>query len=220
MKKFILSLIIILPIICIAQKDIPFANPSFEGKPMKGVMEFGMYSPLLKEWKDCGVYEFPLETPYDLHPNNYWEVSKSAQDGNTYVGLVVRDNESWESISQKLTHPVLKDVCYSFSYNASVSRNYWSPTREELDKEINYTTPCILSFFAGDEICSTKYYLGSSPLITNNGWMTFEISFSVPENCQFFYIGADYEFEDSKAYNGHVLIDNLSNLTVVPCEEK
>lgn len=37
-----------------------------------------------------------------MQPSGSWNVTRVAQDGETYVGMVVRENNTWEAISQKL----------------------------------------------------------------------------------------------------------------------
>ena len=75
---------------------IEFYNPSFEGAPRAGRAP--------SNWYDCGAYMHPGETPPDVHgrsvtpegkvigvPNNFFQVNTTAQDGNTFLGLVVRE---------------------------------------------------------------------------------------------------------------------------------
>ena len=42
------------------------------------------------------------ETPPDIHPGNYWSNTTPPSHGNTYLGMVVRDNETYEGIAQRL----------------------------------------------------------------------------------------------------------------------
>lgn len=76
---------------------IQLTNPSFEDVPR--------HSRVPRGWYDCG---FPGESAPDTQPDPTFQVNKAAADGETYLGLVVRDNDTWESISQKLTRPVEK----------------------------------------------------------------------------------------------------------------
>ena len=75
--------------------SIRLVNPSFEDVPKQSSPPLG--------WADCG---FTGESAPDVHPSNFWEVSKPAQNGKTYVGLVVRNNDTWERISQMLESPL------------------------------------------------------------------------------------------------------------------
>jgi hypothetical protein len=83
-------------------EPIRLANPSFEGSPGAG----GEAVKLPDGWYDCG---FPGESPPDVHPKEgggAFQVTKEAFHGKTYLGLVVRDNDTWEMVSQRLSAPV------------------------------------------------------------------------------------------------------------------
>ncbi|HZV43784.1 MAG TPA: hypothetical protein VFF90_04875, partial [Saprospiraceae bacterium] len=88
-----------------SQEIIKLQNPSFEDTPRRG----GEFSSPIKGWQDCGMTRFPGESPPDIHPvpATAWEVSKDPYDGATYLGMVTRDNDSWESISQALSSPIM-----------------------------------------------------------------------------------------------------------------
>ncbi|HJW29839.1 MAG TPA: hypothetical protein VJ508_11440, partial [Saprospiraceae bacterium] len=93
-----------------SQEVIKLDNPSFEDIPRAGTFS----TPAIKGWFDCGQANFPSETPPDIHPvaTPAWEVSKEAYDGATFLGMVTRDNDSWESLSQALSSPILGGTCY------------------------------------------------------------------------------------------------------------
>jgi hypothetical protein len=106
----------------LSQEIIHLQNPSFEDTPRRG----GEFSSPIKGWQDCGLSRFPGESPPDIHPvpATAWEVSKDAYDGNSYLGMVTRDNDSWESLSQALSSPILGGTCYSFTAFISKSERY------------------------------------------------------------------------------------------------
>lgn len=63
----------------LGQKSIKLENPSFEADlPSPGKVPSG--------WVNLGAAD---QTPPDIQPG-YFQVYMSAQDGNTYLGLVVR----------------------------------------------------------------------------------------------------------------------------------
>ena len=95
------------------QDTIYLKNPSFEDVPRKGTPG----APPIFMWKDCAAVEFPTESPPDIHPvyNNAWGVTMQPQNGDTYLGLVVRAAHSWESVGQKLNVPLKADSCYTLS---------------------------------------------------------------------------------------------------------
>ena len=109
-----------------SQDTIPLKNPSFEGVPQRGMHG----KPFIKMWNDCGLSQFPSDSPPDIHPviDNAWGVSMLAQDGETYLGLVVRANASWESVSQRLFIPLRAGVCYSLTAMLALSDIYESAT--------------------------------------------------------------------------------------------
>jgi len=74
---------------------IPLNNPSFEDTPSIGITP--------KCWLDCGM---PGETPPDIQPNQF-RVDKSPQHGNTYLGMVTRDSDTWEAVGQMLETPLV-----------------------------------------------------------------------------------------------------------------
>ncbi|MFT6335419.1 MAG: hypothetical protein ACJATI_002174 [Halioglobus sp.] len=130
---------------------IVLKNPSFEDTPRKGG-QFGE----IKDWFDCGLINFPNESAPDIHPMDFWSVHKEAFEGKTYIGFVVRDNDSWESVSQELTTengtmtPMLSGSCYKLSMAAAWSEKHMSGSRLKLkqkgDKKqtYNYTTPAVI----------------------------------------------------------------------------
>ena len=67
---------------------IKLLNPSFEDIPRNSRAPMG--------WTNCG---FPAETPPDVHPDpmNQFQVGMTPQNGSTYLGMVVRDNDTWEN---------------------------------------------------------------------------------------------------------------------------
>ncbi|MEO6130368.1 MAG: hypothetical protein ABIQ02_00875, partial [Saprospiraceae bacterium] len=104
-SRFIISFFLFCSLACalIAQEAVMLENPSFEDIPRAG----GQSTAPIKGWHDCGLTKFHGETPPDIHPvpTSAWEVSKPAYDGNTYLGMVVRYNDTYESLSQALSSP-------------------------------------------------------------------------------------------------------------------
>lgn len=78
-----------------SQEIIRLVNPSFEAEPAEGRLN----GPMPKGWIDCG---FPLQSTPDIHPvqNSLFGVDTPPRHGQSYLGLVVRENESWEMIGQ------------------------------------------------------------------------------------------------------------------------
>ena len=118
----IFHVIVALPLV--SQDTIHLKNPSFEDMPRVGVLG----SRYIDGWYDCRA-KFPQETPPDIHPvpKGGWGVTTPSFDGQTYLGMVIRYNDTYEGVSQKLSTPLTAGKCYSFSlfmaplYSTSIS---------------------------------------------------------------------------------------------------
>ena len=202
-----------------AQEVIKLQNPSFEDMPRKGVP--GM--PPIKGWHDCGLSKFPSESPPDIHPvvNNAWEVALEPYDGNTYLGLVTRANDTYESLSQALPSPIQGGVCYSFSAFLVRSNQYKSATSRtqqlgtnELE---NFVRPAVFMIWGGDFFCDKAELLGESPAVSNETWKKYTFLFHPQKTHKYITIEAFYKTPILEAYNGHVLVDGMSDIVPVDC---
>ncbi|MEP6795375.1 MAG: OmpA family protein [Saprospiraceae bacterium] len=198
-----------------AQEVIILQNPSFEDMPRAGTA----YTPAIKGWNDCGLSKFPGETPPDIHPvpSSAWEVSKPAYDGETYLGMVVRYNDTYESLSQALSSPVIGGTCYSFSAFLSKSDQYKSGTTRSNSVLENFIRPAVLQIWGGNSFCDKAELLGESPAIANSDWKLFKFLFHPQQNHKYITIEAFYKTPILEAYNGHVLVDGLSDIVPVEC---
>ncbi len=197
------------------QEVITLQNPSFEDMPRAGTA----YTPAIKGWNDCGLSKFPGETPPDIHPvpSSAWEVSKPAYDGETYLGMVVRFNDTYESLSQALSSPVIGGTCYSFSAFLSRSDQYKSLTQRSNSVLENFVRPAVLQIWGGNSFCDKAELLGESPAIANSDWKLFKFLFHPQQTHKYITIEAFYKTPILEAYNGHVLVDGLSDIVPVDC---
>lgn len=202
-----------------AQEIIKLQNPSFEDMPRKGVP--GM--PSIKGWHDCGLSKFPSESPPDIHPvvNNAWEVALEPYDGNTYLGMVTRANDTYESLSQALSTPIQGGICYTFSAFLVRSNQYKSATSKtqqlgsnELE---NFVRPAVFMIWGGDYFCDKAELLGESPAVSNETWKKYTFLFHPQKTHKFITIEAFYKTPILEAYNGHVLVDGMSDIVPVDC---
>lgn len=198
----------------VGQADpIYLENPSFEDFPKAGKPPTG--------WYDCG---FPNETPPDVQPSNspgltFFRVTKRAFDGNTYLGMVVRDNDSWESVAQRLKAPLEPGTCYEFSMHLCRSEIYVSQSRSTFE-EVNYTTPAKLRIWGGSGYCNKKELLAETSLIINTRWLQYNFKFEPKEKHSYIVFEAFYNTPTLFPYNGNVLIDNASPIVPVPCVDE
>lgn len=186
---------------------IQLTNPSFEDAPR--------HSHVPRGWYDCG---FPGESPPDTQPDPTFRVSKAAQDGETYVGLVVRDNDTWEAISQKLTRPLEKNKCYEFSLFLSRSESYVSVSRVTED-EANYVTPAKIRIWGGFDYCEKQYLLGETKLVINTRWIEYKMKLEPIANYTHIVIQAFYKTPTLFPYNGNILMDKASDMVMIPCDQ-
>lgn len=192
---------------------IKLTNPSFEGNPLEGGR---LNANLPKGWIDCG---FRGQTAPDVHPvlGGNFSVSKGASDGQTYMGMVVRDNDTWERISQKLSGLIEKGKCYTFTIDAARSETYFS--QSQLTHEpVNYVTPAKLRIYGGTEYCGREELLGETSLIRNTQWLEYSFRFEPTSNYNYIVLEAFYNTPTLYPYNGNILMDNASHLVVVPCD--
>jgi outer membrane protein OmpA-like peptidoglycan-associated protein len=195
--------------------EIYLNNPSFEDTPRKGVNTFLS----IRGWNDCGLIYFRNETPPDIHPHDFWEVTKSPSDGNTYLGMVVRDNESWEFVSQRLSEDVKAGVCYKFSIDLARSRRYVSATRKDDSILENFTQPAVLRIWGGNNSCSKNELIAESKPIANIDWRTYNFVLRPNKEYRYIILEAFYKTPVLIPYNGHILLDNGSSLIEIPCDE-
>ncbi len=205
---------------------IKLNNPSFEDTPRKGGV--------LKEiegWYDCGIDNFPEESAPDIHPGGYWGVDDKSYEGETYLGLVVRDNETWESVCQRLItgsgeiERIEEGNCYRLSMAVARSEKYLSGSRFALEnarpksQAYNYNTPVVVRIWGGNSFCNKKELLAKSEPVINSEWETIDLNFTPTIDCEFITIEAYYNIPVLVPYNGHVLIDNLSEIIQVACKD-
>jgi len=202
---------------------IQLTNPSFEGRPNAGGRS--MY---IAGWNDCGKFLFPGESAPDLQPG-FFLVDLAAQDGDTYLGMVVRDNDTHESVTQPLYKPLKANSCYAFSLYLATSENYSSPARrsgimvEEADAagvrldSISHTDPVILRIWGSVNQCNKAELLAETDKINNYSWEKFDFRFEPKEDYRYIILEAHYKPPVLFSPNGHLLIDNLSDIVEVPC---
>ena len=203
----------------LAQYDdiIELRNPSFEGIPHKGVPSDNNIG--IKGWYDCGELYFRNETPVDLHPIRAWEVELGASEGNTYLGMVVRDNDSWESVTQRLPKPLKGGKCYSFSIDMARSPFYVSNSRVTL-RIANYTEPAVLRIWGGNGVCTIREFLTESTEVKNKEWEPYEFEFRPKKDLNYLILEVFYKTPVKSPYNGHILVDNASPIQMVECSEE
>lgn len=196
-----------------AQEDfIELKNPSFEDNPRAG----GQSILGIRDWYDCGRINFPAESPPDIHPGGFWQNSMEANDGETYLGMVVRDNETWEAVSQRLPAYLEQGKCYEISVDLARSDTYISGSKVNT-QDTNYTRPIVLRIWGGSGICASSQMLAESDPIKHHNWETYTFELQPTYGVKSIMLEAFYKTPVLDPYNGHILVDNLSHIVRVPC---
>jgi hypothetical protein len=179
-------------------------NPSFESKAAHST------PPMF--WEDCGT---DTNSPSDIHDNlsNFFDVRKDAQDGNSYVGMVIRDNVTWEAIGQTLGQPLLSDYQYQFSIHLARSESYQSFSKRTRE-EIAFTEAAVLRIWGGNSANHRGQLLAESLPVEHTDWEEYTFEFEPTEDWEYFILEAFFEAEDGFVYNGNLLLDNCSEIYV------
>jgi len=203
MKKTIVFVLFFIATVAWAQDRFELINPSFEiNDPEAGMPPSG--------WIDLGL---KTETPPDRQPGRF-EVMLPAQDGALYIGLVVRENKSWEGLGQKLKGSLKKDSVYTFSVYLTRSQKYMSATRTST-AFINFNAPTILKIWGYNTVTKQDELLAESSAVSHSEWTKY--SFTLMPTV------ADFDELDLMAYyapgfenkNGNLLMDNCSAIVRV-----
>lgn len=203
--------------ICAQHEDIiHLINPSFEDTPKQSSPPTG--------WTDCG---FQWESPPDVHPGNYWEVDTKPHHGKSYLGMVVRNNGTWECISQMLLFSMDAGHCYEFSIYLAMSGHYLSgitnrsqlPRVTRSDSTYNFSTPAIIRIWGGDSVCERKEMLEQSNPIDHQDWKKYKFTFRPKSTLRYIVLEAYYSTNKSTPYNGNILLDNASDIMRLPDKE-
>lgn len=183
-------------------------NPSFEDVPK--------HSSPPRGWTDCG---FPNESPPDVHPTVTFNVLRPAFHGRTYLGMVTRENDTWESVQQGLPFPIKAGNCYAFSISLCRSSTYLSYTKNNVDEKTKFTNPVKLRVWGSSGNCQKNELLAESDLVSNVEWKQFSFKFEPSRSHYAIIFEAFYKTPVLFPYNGNLLLDNASDIIQIPCDE-
>jgi hypothetical protein len=164
--------------------QVKFTNPSFESFPATGVAPSG--------WFACN----PSSTP-DVQPGQF-AVSTAPMQGKTYLGLVCREDGTYEGVGQRLNTPLQSGYCYSFSLFLARSSEYQG-----------YNQTALIRIWGATNSCDKKELLWTSPAISHYEWKSYQVAFS-PLSTYSDLILEVYYLSAQSSYRGNILIDNLS----------
>ena len=159
-------------------------NSSFEGEPRDATIPRG--------WYECMEGTTP-----DILPGP-WGVYLEPYDGETYVGLITRENGTWEAIGQKLSKALEPNVCHYLRLALARSDTY-----------MGYDQPLKLRIWAGMKKCDRDQLLVESQLIESTEWETFTFQFTPEKKFKYIIVEAFHK-EGRFSYAGNILIDDIS----------
>lgn len=183
---------------------IKLRNPSFEDTPR--------HSKPPRSWYNCGPKG---ESPPDLHPSKSFEVKSLPYDGKTFVGMVTRDNNTWEGLAQHMPLPFKANQKYHFSLYLARSPFYMSYSRIR-PEYINYNIASKLRIWAGHDYCQRQQLLAETEAIEHADWREYQFILKPKENFEYFLFEIYYTDPKSPPCNGNILIDKAS--AIVPID--
>ena len=163
--------------------QVTLNNGSFEDEPSDATTPHG--------WDECQPYTTP-----DIFPG-YWGVYNEASEGNTYLGMITRTNNTWESIGQRFSTPLEKEMCYTFSIDLSFSTTY-----------AGYNNPLKLRIWIGESKCEKGQLIFESERIEHTEWQTYQVKFTAQKKYTHIILEAFHK-DDTVNYKGNILLDNI-----------
>lgn len=194
------------PCLLFAQKEIRLNNPSFEDTPA--------HSQTPQGWFNCGHL---AESPPDVQPGAF-NVTRPPSHGRTYLGLVVRDNETNEAVGQRLSAPLEANRCYEFTLDLCRSEIYFSLSRTTA-QPANYSDSVVLRIWGGNGYCQKSELLCKTETITHVQWRPYHFQLRPKYgNYHYLTLEAFYKTPTLFPYNGNILLDNASPIRQIPCD--
>jgi outer membrane protein OmpA-like peptidoglycan-associated protein len=178
---------------------IKLSNPSFEDMPRHSQPPMG--------WYNCGMEG---ESPPDVQPGAF-EVNQRAINGMTYLGLVTRDNETWEAVGQRLSSPLKSGSCYQFRIYLSYSDEYFSISRTTLKNEF-FIKPVLLRVWGGNGYCDKRELLAESAVVKSTTWEEHTFDIKSKRDYKYIVFEAFYKTPTLFPYNGNLLVDHASDI--------
>ena len=129
-----------------------------------------------------------------------WGVYNEPSEGETYVGLITRPNNTYESIGQRTSAPLLPGECYEFSVDVAHAKTY-----------LGYNKPIKLRVWAGVTKCDKNILVHTSDFIKTEEWQTIKMQILPKEGQPINYIIFEaFYSDDFNTRMGNVLLDNVS----------
>jgi hypothetical protein len=188
-------------------KYIQFKNPSFESE--RGA------SRLPKNWDACNNEKGLLP---DIQPGIYG-VRLPPFQGKTYVSLVANNKGSTGEFKHNLPFVLKAGNCYRFSLYLAKSERYINQNASS-SEIISYSKPLKLEIYGlRNDSCNLtdETWLLETKAVHHDNWKKYIFNMQLTHDCKTLVFKANYA--DSKPYSGNILIDNLSVISQIGCED-
>ena len=152
------------------------------------------------------------ESPPDVHTNDseIFGVLHQAAEGSAYLGMVARDNFTFESIAQRIPGGLRADRSYELRLWVSRSEELRSQSRLTR-APITYDAPIPFDVYVSNKANGEKFELvARSQPITHTDWQQYTIRFTPTRDWKYLRIGAGMNNMAARPGCGNVLIDDLS----------
>jgi len=166
--------------------QIVIDNGSFEGIPADATMPAGWFAG-------------SKGTTPDILPG-YWGVYNEPEDGESYVGIITRQDGSYECLSQRVPSAMEAELCYSMSLFLAFSDNY-----------TGYNTPIKLKIWIGSSKNAKEQLVFTSPTVKSEEWKKFLFEF-IPDKDMYYIMFEAYNDDGDTAHKGNILIDKVSSI--------
>lgn len=198
----------------LAQDTILINNKSFENivfTELQGRNK--IYNATLKDWKDGG---FSGESPVNVHTENddLFSVNHSPVSGKYFIGMVTREDGSFEMIYQPLTQPLIKDTKYFFSVFIATSPTLVSGLKKEKKLRL-FTNGALLKVLGVDSSTKESETLAQSSIINHEHWIKYDFRLMPNSNYDMIALMIDFPLDENNEMiigNGNILIDHCSDI--------
>ena len=182
------------------QKVIILENPGFEGTPGAGTE--------IQGWDNQGDHTL---TPPDLQPG-FFRVKTPPKQGRTYLGMSIRENNTWESVGQWLKSPLLKESEYLFSVwlcrpDSMLSAIIGSVTPKQ------FSAPAVLQIWGRNPENQSEELLAESEPVDHTNWMRYDFVLKPLKDNYYDFVLMAYFKEASIPENGYLMVDGCSNIS-------
>jgi hypothetical protein len=158
---------------------------------------------------------FTCEVYYE--PGHHITKRNAAYKGDLFVVLRGDKRGNVNTISQLLPAPMRKGQDYFFSAYLSHLSEYRAdpmPDGEKSLSRVNYGGRMMLEVWGYDEAASKYELLDTSPLIGHEDWRAYSFYLVPTANCTSIVLRVAHDPKAPNPYNGHICIDNCSNIEV------